>query len=391
MIQHLLCPARLPQDCIHRSVVLCTALCLACRFGEVGALVDCSRSPDCAALRRQSCSERAAVPNTCGACLPGTWGGDGPMNAVCLSRTACAAIYPGEESCKLAPAGDLSVPFLIPFGRCVCDDGSGRLWPSGPGMCARVFIKFPTGIGLYEVQQCSSRCDAATCTTLAIWSPNLTQTSSNTSFPCVAEGVDSVQLMDDCLEMTDQLPASAMCGHVGFTATSTIFDALGDAPVDCELAPSCPASVLETTRLEQSCCFGTHWSLKLDANGEATNETAPGFCQMVAHSSEANGSSNEQFECIVKTAAPGWNGCACLDTRGFNRAGHTCTTACEAPGCNLPPDGIRPVPSAWLSSEVIGSLLIDHGKLASAIALPLSSVRWTISLLLVVFCSIWPR
>eukprot|EP00913_Durusdinium_trenchii_P004449 g4128.t1 len=55
------------------------------------------RSPDCAALRRQPCSERAAVPNTCGACLPGTWGGDGPMNAVCLSRTACAAIYPGEE------------------------------------------------------------------------------------------------------------------------------------------------------------------------------------------------------------------------------------------------------------------------------------------------------
>ena len=68
-----------------------------------------------------------------------------------------------------------------------------------------------------------------------------------------------------------QLSPSSLCGHSGFTATSTVFDALGtftptgtrreprepsasgDTPVDCELGPSCPASVLDTTRLPSEC------------------------------------------------------------------------------------------------------------------------------------------
>ncbi|CAL1158760.1 unnamed protein product [Cladocopium goreaui] len=158
---------------------------------------------------------------------------------VCLSQTACGVIYPGEEH--------------------LCCD-----------RCAQVYIKFPDGIGIYEVQQCTSRtCDQATCTTMASWMPNISQTTENVSFRCVTEGgSDAIELVDNCDLITDQLSPSALCGHVGFVATSTIWTALGDTPVDCELSPSCPESVLDTTRPAQSCCFGTHWSLQLNAQGE---------------------------------------------------------------------------------------------------------------------------
>eukprot|EP00438_Fugacium_kawagutii_P003345 Skav236153 [mRNA] locus=scaffold436:64532:65473:- [translate_table: standard] len=288
------------------------------------------------------------------------------MNTVCLSKTSCGAIFPGEETCSMVPVGDVSVPFLLPFGRCVCDDGTGALWPTAPGLCGQVFIKFPNGIGIYEVQQCTSRtCDQASCTTMASWMPDTTQTVENVSFQCVTEGVDSIQLLDSCDLITDQLPPTALCGHVGFVATSTIWTALGDAPVDCELSPSCPQSVLETTRPSQSCCFGTHWSLQLNDQGEQTNATAPGFCPMVhllAGDDIENSSSNRSFDCIVTSSARGWTGCACLDDRGYPMAGWTCTATCEKPGCDLPPTGISPVPTEWLTSQVASSLLVDQGS-----------------------------
>lgn len=255
------------------------------------------------------------------------------MNTVCLSQTACGVIYPGEETCSIA-----GVPFLLPLGRCVCDDGTGAMWPSAPGLCAQVYIKFPDGIGIYEVQQCTSRtCDQATCTTMASWMPNISQTTENVSFRCVTEGgSDAIELVDNCDLITDQLSPSALCGHVGFVATSTIWTALGDTPVDCELSPSCPESVLDTTRPAQSCCFGTHWSLQLNAQGEETNLTAPGFCPMVhglegneSSNSNISNSSNSSFDCIVTSAARGWTGCACLDSRGYPKAGWTCTVTCE--------------------------------------------------------------
>ncbi|CAE7887165.1 unnamed protein product [Symbiodinium microadriaticum] len=365
-------------------------LCVGSELATANELVDCSRSPDCSALRRQPCSERGSVSNACGDCLPGTWGGLGPLNTVCLSKTACAVIYSGEDTCDYGPESDMSIPFISPFGRCVCDRGDGLLWPTAPGMCAQVTLRLANGLGQYEVQQCSSRtCEAATCTPLALWSPVLTQTSRNASFTCQSTGEDAVQLLDDCTALTSRLSPSSLCGHAGFTATSTVFDASGEAPVDCELGPSCPESVLDT-RLEQSCCFGTLWSLKLDSAGQVTGDVAPGFCQMVWEA-EANGSnasdavqSFSPAECIVKAAAPGWRGCACLDSRGYLQAGKTCTVKCEEPACNLPPGGIRPVPSAWVTSEVNPDLLPDHA-LATSRA-PSCRAWWHGVTLLLGFC-----
>mmetsp|Transcript_43744 Transcript_43744/g.81623 ORF Transcript_43744/g.81623 Transcript_43744/m.81623 type:complete len:411 (+) Transcript_43744:38-1270(+) len=343
------------------------SLCLSGEVVLTVGLVDCSRSPDCSLLRRQPCSERGSISNACGDCLPGTWGGPGPLNTACLSAQSCAAVYPGEDTCNFVPDDGMAVPFIFPFGRCVCDVGDGRLWPTAPGRCAKVSLHLERGLGQYEVSQCSSRtCEPGSCTPLALWTPALAQTMENISLPCQTSGADAVQLLDDCSLITSRLTPSALCGHSGFTATSTIFDALGDTPVDCELGPSCPASVLDTTRLAQSCCFGTLWSHKLDTNGQDVGEPAPGFCQMVWEAAK-NGSnaSAKPSECTVKTSGPGWTGCACLDDRGFLQEGKTCSVSCEMPGCDLPPDGIRPVPSSWMSSEVFPDLVLDHATLAS--------------------------
>ncbi|CAE7411821.1 unnamed protein product [Symbiodinium pilosum] len=353
-------------------------LCFSGKLAGASGLVDCSRSPDCSVLRRQPCSERGSISNACGDCLPGTWGGPGPLNTVCLSKEACAVIYSGEDTCDYVPNNGMSVPFIFPFGRCVCDPGDGLLWPTAPGKCAQVSLRLANGLGQYEVQQCTSRtCAAGTCTPLAVWSPVLTQTVQNASFPCQTTGEDSIQLLDNCHDVTNKLSPSSLCGHAGFTATSTVFDALGDTPVDCELGPSCPASVLDRTRLAQSCCFGTLWSLKVDDAGQDTGEAAPGFCHMVwqaqtmaANDTNSSGESFSPTECMVKTAAPGWTGCACLDSRGYLEVGKTCTVKCEEPACRLPEGGIRPVPSAWVTSPVIPDLVPDHAALATSRAVP---------------------
>eukprot|EP00440_Ansanella_granifera_P052502 gb/GFBE01056928.1/.p1 GENE.gb/GFBE01056928.1/~~gb/GFBE01056928.1/.p1 ORF type:complete len:393 (+),score=47.60 gb/GFBE01056928.1/:1-1179(+) len=357
-----------------RRALPCVAVAaLGCCVEVALANVDCSKSPNCTQLRRQPCNVRGTIPNACGKCLPGAYGGRGPINTVCLSRSACAAIHPGEETCHHEPGAGKATPFIVPFERCVCDDGSGRYWPTAPGMCARVLVTFPAGSSYFEVQQCSTRtCDPASCTPLATWPPDLTHRANNISFSCEQMGDDAIQIYDDCNEVTRRQTPAALCNHAGFAATSTVFDALGQAPVDCELAPRCPASVLTTTRMQQSCCQGTLWSNKITSSGEVSDETAPGFCPMVFGqagtavadntSNASNSTTTEPYECLVRTIAPGWTGCACMDADGFTHSGRTCTVTCEEPLCGLSEGGIRPVPIAWLSSEVKHTLLIDHAK-----------------------------
>eukprot|EP00931_Biecheleriopsis_adriatica_P076487 TRINITY_DN50182_c0_g1_i1.p1 TRINITY_DN50182_c0_g1~~TRINITY_DN50182_c0_g1_i1.p1 ORF type:complete len:394 (-),score=35.89 TRINITY_DN50182_c0_g1_i1:45-1226(-) len=362
---------------VLKLAILHVTICMLVNHAEVASAADCSSAPNCTSLRRQPCSERAVVPNACGDCLPGTFGAKGPMNTVCLSKVSCAAIHPGEDTCEYIPGAGQATPFIFPFGRCVCDDGTGRYWPTSPGKCAQVVVTMPLGSGYYEVQECTSRtCEPGTCTPLATWPPDTAQRANNVSFPCASKGDDSIQLVDDCEVITSRQTYATLCAHAGFAAISTVFDALGEAPVDCELAPRCPPSVLETTRMQQSCCFGTIWSNKMNPEGVVSDQAAPGFCPMVSQAGLAGGNdsnvsdaeavsnSTVPYECLVRTIGPGWTGCACVDSNGQTVAGQTCTVSCEEPHCSLPRDGIRPVPIDWLSSEVSHQLLVDHGKLA---------------------------
>lgn len=225
---------------------------------------------------------------------------------------------------------------------------------------------YPTGSAQYEVQMCtSSNCEPETCGPLATWEHALDQTSENVSFDCFQKGEDAVQILDDCEELTRRQTPSALCGHSGFTAVSTVFDALGTLPIDCDLAPRCPASVLPS-RLQESCCLGSLWSRQMVEAGQE-DKPAPGFCQMVRPVEEADGnvsnSSNSTTtaapDCLVRTVAPGWSGCACVDSFGQPQAGQTCTLSCEEPGCALPVEGIPPVPTEWQSTEVSPNLFPD--------------------------------
>lgn len=317
------------------------------------ALVNCSASPNCKSLRRQPCDVTGAVPNSCGDCLPGTFGGIGPSNAVCLSNVSCGVIYAGEDSCTYLPGSGQSTPFIIPLKRCVCDDG-GVHWPTAPGRCARVVVKSPSNAGQFEVQQCTSRtCDPASCSPLATWDPVIYPQLVNTSaFPCRQQGFDSIEVTDDCTAIIGRQTLSALCGRLGMEPTSDVFSATGENMVDCTLAPRCPASVLESTRLAESCCEGTLWSRVVSRNGQETVTQAPGFCRILPSSTVGSPSP----PCHVGTNGPGWKGCACLDSRGFPDVSRTCTLSCVAPLCPLPQGGVPPVRAAWVTSQVPASI-----------------------------------
>eukprot|EP00442_Polarella_glacialis_P027398 CAMPEP_0115048688 /NCGR_PEP_ID=MMETSP0227-20121206/733_1 /TAXON_ID=89957 /ORGANISM="Polarella glacialis, Strain CCMP 1383" /LENGTH=410 /DNA_ID=CAMNT_0002432191 /DNA_START=78 /DNA_END=1310 /DNA_ORIENTATION=- len=385
------------------------ALCFSVAPQRTLAKVNCSSSPDCAQLRREPCSVEGIVPNACGNCLLGTFGGLGPTNTVCMSSVSCAAILPGEDTCIYAAGSGQGTPFIIPFGRCVCDDGNGRYWPTSAGKCAQVAITLSTGAGLFEVQQCSTTtCEPASCQPLATWAPGRYPIVSkdNVSFNCKASGEDQIMLMDDCEPILSRQTLSALCGHAGFVATSGVFDALGNAPVDCVLASSCPASVLVNSRMQQSCCTGTMWSNTVLANGQVSDKQAPGFCPMVigkaneaaaaaaaATRSPGNksnvtttaGPSPVPYECLVRTIAAGWTGCSCMDSAGFADVGLSCSVTCEPPLCPLPAGGIPPVPQIWKSSEISAQLFPGDGAvLAKATAaLPLPAPLRSVALLLV--------
>mmetsp|Transcript_92985 Transcript_92985/g.165358 ORF Transcript_92985/g.165358 Transcript_92985/m.165358 type:complete len:398 (-) Transcript_92985:194-1387(-) len=364
----------------HRALVALGLLCSP--QGVAGAI--CRRSPNCTALRREPCNTRGLVDNVCGPCLPDAYGGSSSQNTVCLSKNACGAIHASEENCKHLPGSGKTYPFILPFGRCLCDDGTGRFWPTAPGKCAQITVIYPTGSGQYEVQMCTSTtCEPETCSPLATWEHVLDQTAENLSFPCTRKGEDSIQLLDDCEELTRRQTASALCGHAGFEAVGTVFDSLGTYPLDCELAPRCPASVLPS-RLQESCCEGNLWSRQMVEAGEAA-EVAPGFCRMVRPAVEvddgngSNGSNTttpEPYSCLVRTNNPGWTGCACVDEYGQTQVGQTCTLTCEEPGCRLPAEGIPPVPTAWQSTEVIPQLFPDLTVMSFGIRSSLPLGAW---------------
>eukprot|EP00933_Yihiella_yeosuensis_P051222 TRINITY_DN49094_c0_g1_i1.p1 TRINITY_DN49094_c0_g1~~TRINITY_DN49094_c0_g1_i1.p1 ORF type:complete len:454 (+),score=36.91 TRINITY_DN49094_c0_g1_i1:86-1363(+) len=350
------------------------------------AMNNCTASPNCAAMRRKPCDLQGIIPNVCGDCLPGTFGGKGPRNTVCLSNESCAAIFPGEETCVHLAGSGQGRPFIVPFSRrCVCDDGSGLQWPTAPGMCAKLRIKLPIASALIEVLKCNTRtCQDDSCVPIATYNPvNYVEPFYGQNFSCRKQGEDHIQLQDNCAEFTRRQPNSALCGHAGFQATSTVFGALGLAPVDCELAPKCPQSVLQGTRQAESCCKGTMWSRQIQRVGEEAAPQAPGFCFMVqkqaasvSSGGNVSNSSNVSttpaptpapYECLVRTSAPGWTGCSCLDAFGFTDADKMCSLTCEPPHCQLPAGGIRPVPPDWVSTQVPSVLYpaISHSSRGS--------------------------
>jgi hypothetical protein len=229
------------------------------------------------------------------------------------------------------------VPFLVPFGICACDDGTGLQWKTAPGKCARVFTSIT---GQYTLQKCVSRtCEASSCTTVAQWLPFSQQ---NQKFECFRIGADTVSLSDGCKATdTGAVTDSALCGHPGMIASRTVSSE--DFAVVCQLAPQCPESVLGGTRLDQSCCNGNLYSRPISEAGKSASATAQGFC---------SASLKPGQECTVRSIGPGWRGCSCLNARGQPITDRQCTVECKPPACPLPGGGIPRTPEAWLTSAV---------------------------------------
>jgi len=299
--------------------------------------VSCQQAPNCTAGNRAACSIWAAFPNVCSECQTGAHGISGRGNAACLAPNSCAAIFPGQEACSSSLGTTPAAPFIVPFGRCACDDGTGLMWKTAPGMCAQVFVSLS---GLYTLQKCSSRtCEPASCSTLTTWSPQ--RIGQQVPFECRRQGSDSMILSDRC-KQTDTGPYtdSSLCGHPGFVASRVV--EAKDHALNCVLAPQCPGSVLGDTRLAESCCKGTLYSRTVTEQG-MTEQAAPGFCSIGLAAGEV---------CTVATTGPGWRGCSCLNSNGHPRTDRQCTVECSTPGCQTPQGGIPRTPEAWLTSAV---------------------------------------
>jgi len=301
--------------------------------------IACSEAPDCTALRRKPCDPRFNVPNVCGECLPGAHGITGHQNSICLSNASCGVVFPGQAACTESEVATPQVPFIVPFGICACDDGSGLQWKTAPGNCAKVFVSLA---GQYALQECTTRtCEASSCTTVAEWLPFRPDQNSN-KFECTRVGADTVTLSDGCKARdTGAVTDSALCGHPGMIASRVVSS--GDFAVVCQLAPRCPESVLGGTRLDQSCCNGNLYSHPISEAGKTTGATALGFCSIDLQPGE---------ECTVRSIGPGWRGCSCLNGKGQPRPERQCTVECEPPACPLPRGGIPRTPEAWLTSAV---------------------------------------
>jgi len=245
------------------------AVAAAAWLPVVSGVVDCSLSPNCTELRRQLCDPYGTQANACGDCLVGTHGANGPINNLCLSSKSCAALYPGFFECPV-PVGTVTLPLLVPFGTCVCDEGQGYTWPTAPGKCAKVEVAVN---GLFSLKRCSTRtCDPASCDEVTSWSP---LTAGGARFPCNGKGADSALLSDSCEEVLGDLPDRALCGHPG------LVNAALDGSrfvVSCAVAPECPYSVEKEASLEDSCCNGHPYSFLMEG-GVSTGVRAPGFCE----------------------------------------------------------------------------------------------------------------
>eukprot|EP00928_Gymnodinium_smaydae_P083343 TRINITY_DN6657_c1_g1_i1.p1 TRINITY_DN6657_c1_g1~~TRINITY_DN6657_c1_g1_i1.p1 ORF type:complete len:398 (+),score=74.26 TRINITY_DN6657_c1_g1_i1:75-1268(+) len=318
---------------------------------------DCSKAPNCTALGRLPCNPAnpEKVDNACGNCMMAMHGGVGPANTQCLKELSCGMLYAGQNDCG-ASAGGATIPFLVPFDKCVCDR-NGQFWNTAPDRCAIMKTHLPNGTGIFRMYMCPTLADCATpersCSVLADWKPK------ELPYPCHAKGPDSFSLSNGC-ELKDNatqrlLPFSAWCEHAGMVAKARDIPKGGvpTLPLQCELAPRCPESVLGTSRLEQSCCAGNEYSHTLGEWGGKTGEAAPGFCRNAPRHDSRTGNPNaSDLSCPVQTAALGWTGCACLDDRGLPYDDFVCSVDCVPPLCPLPPDGIAPTPTRWLTSLV---------------------------------------
>lgn len=232
-----------------------------------------------------------SVPNACGDCLLGSFGGRGPSNAYCLANTSCAAVYPGLDTCPIPgptnPYNNPQLPLVLPFGKCVCDDGNGFRWPTAAGKCARLRVEAEEGSGYFAVERCSTpTCEPASCKVFATWAPITLRKAVGLQFNCQQTGSDSAALLDRCADAVGTTPDSAFCGHPGLV--NAALETTPDHILKCEVAPRCPASVL-ATNLEESCCLGADQSFVL-LNGSQRLRAA-GFCAREPPSDELFGKS----------------------------------------------------------------------------------------------------
>lgn len=220
----------------------------------------------------------------------------------------------------------------------------------------------PYGTGYFSVFKCDNpNCTKESCRLLTRWSPSL---SYSPSYTCLSESEDSVLLSDGC-DVRDPrtnlpMPMNVWCSHTGTVAQSIGFTTGSlalELPLDCELAPMCPESVLADSRLAQSCCYGSEHSHPYEEYGVNREEKAQPFCFNVSGTAVYFNGTISGGECVegaVITSAPGWRGCACLDPYGYR--GKVCTVDCKPPDCPMPKAGIKPTPDKWLTSVVSNQL-----------------------------------
>lgn len=347
---------------LHVNVLVVLLLALPSTRPAAG-LVECGAAPNCSDGLRMPCNPNGVPPmtvdNVCGNCVSGNHGGAGPSNTKCLTNQSCVLVYPGQTGCP-EEGSSASVPFPVPFNRCQCDR-DGLWWPTAANQCGIAVVTDPTGSGFFSLFQCpDSTCTLEKCVEVAVWSPMLA------TFPCQTVGADSFALSDSCTGLRgadgSRAPLSAFCGHNGVVAKAADDGVTVPLlPIDCELAPQCPYSVLSTSRggggdrLEQSCCTGNPDSFIESEKGLSTREQAPAFCAGVATGGGTNvlATADSVAGCPVRTSAPGWKGCACVDDRGLVSGNRVCTVECIPPACPLPEDGVIPAtPEQWLTSKV---------------------------------------
>lgn len=306
------------------------------------------------------------------------------MNTHCLSNASCALVYSDQKGCPGDTSSSPRLPFIVPMQRCVCDV-NGDYWPTAPGSCAKLKVTMPDGSSLFTLLRCSTTaCEDSSCVELMSWAPQ------EYPFTCKSYGTDSFVIRDVCTATQGTAaskggaPMGALCGHPGEIPRPVTRESPLTFPVTCDLAPKCPESVLGDTRLEQTCCFGTELSHPLQQGGAPnTKLQAPGFCQPPIPTTDPN-ASEVKTDCLVRSSAPGWKGCACLSEYGYPRPDRVCTVSCEPPHCPLPRSGIPDTPPKWQTSTVPKQRMVTYPSVGAVSGTERIAARATIWLLLVI-------
>lgn len=162
----------LQQWALAGTVLLLDFVTLLRTASAQNTYADCTLSPtNCAEYRRWNCDVSAGVPNVCGACKPGNFGGNVPMNTHCLSNASCALVYSDQKGCPGDTSSSPRLPFIVPMQRCVCDV-NGDYWPTAPGSCAKLKVTMPDGSSLFTLLRCSTTaCEDSSCVELMSWAP----------------------------------------------------------------------------------------------------------------------------------------------------------------------------------------------------------------------------